>query len=77
MSGSVDDLIAKLKLELERDTEIQIFNKDEVTRIRSLIKFVEMMEGWGVLGRYLLWMITAFAGILIAWEQIATKLVGK
>lgn len=77
MSGNIDDLIAKLKSELERDTEIQIFNKDEVTRIRSLIKFVEMMEGWGILGRYLLWLITAVAGVLLAWEQIATKLVSK
>lgn len=78
MTDSVDDIIEKLRVLVDGDeekTELTIFDKNEVEKIRRLIELLDMFKGWGTLGRGVLWMLTGIAGAMIAYEQIASRLL--
>lgn len=77
MTDNIDDLVKKLREAVEKEGGVEIFNRDEVTAIRKVIRLVDMLESWGKLGKAALWLLTGIAGALIAYEQIASRIVGK
>jgi len=77
MNEPIDDIIGRLRDAIGQNDEMEIFNKDEVVAIRKIIKLVDMLESWGKLGKAALWSLSAIAAVLIAYDQIAMRIVGK
>ena len=77
MNDSVDELARKLRDAIATEGGVEIFSRDEVHAIRKVLKMVDMLESWGKLGKAALWLLTGIAGALIAYEQIASRMIGK
>lgn len=77
MNDNIDDLVKKLRDAVEKEGGVEVFNREEVASIRKVIRLVDMLESWGKLGKAALWMLTGVAGALIAYEQIASRIIGK
>lgn len=77
MNENVDDLVKRLREAVDNGREVEPFTRDDVASIRKIIKLVDLLESWGRLGKTLLWLLTGVAGALIAYEQIASRVVGK
>lgn len=77
MNDGIDELVRKMREAIEKEGGVEIFNREEVVAIRKVIRLVDMLESWGKLGKFALWAMTVAAGILISYEQIASRIVGK
>lgn len=62
----LDAVLRKLADVLEKDKEIHIFDRDEVSVLRDIISAYQMFLSWGKLGKFLIWVLITAAAVLTA-----------
>ena len=67
--NELDRLLEKLS-ERIGSGDNDAFSRKEVDAIRRVIRTYEMLESWGKLGKWLIWLAMTFAGLAIAWSQV-------
>lgn len=78
MTDEYDRVARKLrKMAEENSGPIEGFTHKEVEVIRRIIAWVDFFERMGVLGKWALWLLTATAGAILAWEQIVARIVQR
>ena len=74
MTTDLEQLADKLRPLLDDPELHQPLTKSEVEAVREVIKIVDTLKAWGRLGKLALWILSAVAGGLLAWDTIASRL---